>query len=115
MNSTSRASPRSLARVTGGVALSFFAVNSVMVGYIMWRSGLVPRAVGASLVLSGIGWMTFFVLPVAAMLIPYNVIIGALGEAVVILWLVVMGARTPLDKSIALVPTDATLVRRNPG
>ncbi|MBV9897855.1 MAG: DUF4386 domain-containing protein [Chloroflexi bacterium] len=114
MNSTSRASPRSLARVTGGVALSFFAVNSVMVGYIMWRSGLVPRAVGASLVLSGIGWMTFFVLPVAAMLIPYNVIIGALGEAVVILWLVVMGASTPLDKSIALVPTDATLVRRNP-
>ena len=71
-----------------------FGLYSVLLGYVMWRPRLVPRPVGASLVLSGLGWLTFLVPPVAAMLLPGNVLVGALGEAVVILWLLVMGVNS---------------------
>ena len=81
--------------LTYNVALAFFGLYSVLIGYIMWRSSLVPRAVGVCLVLSGVGWLTYFVPPVAAQLLPYNLIVGLSGEAAIILWLLVVGLNAP--------------------
>jgi len=77
--------------LTYNVALAFFGLYSLLLGYLMVRSSLVPRAVGVCIMFSGLGWLTFFVPLVAAMLLPYNLIIGLSGEAVIILWLLVMG------------------------
>jgi uncharacterized protein DUF4386 len=83
------------------VALALFGVYSVLLGYVMARSSLVPRAVGASMMLSGLAWLTFSVPPGAAMLIPYNVSIGVFGEAVVIVWLLVMGVYAPRRQAMS--------------
>ena len=70
-------------------ALAFFGLYSVLLGYLMIRSSLVPRAVGACLVVSG----------VAAMLLPYNLTVGLSGEAVIILWLLVIGVNAQPARS----------------
>lgn len=47
------------------------------------------------MIIPGLGWLTFVVAPVAAMLLPHNLIIALSGEAVIILWLLVMGVHVP--------------------
>ena len=74
-------------------------IYSVLIGCIMWRSSLVPRAVGVCLVVSGLGWLTFCVPPIAALLLPYNLSVGLAGEATIMLWLLIMGVSAPNTSS----------------
>jgi NADPH:quinone reductase-like Zn-dependent oxidoreductase len=57
--------------------------------------------------ISGLGWLTFFVPPVAAALLPNNLIIGLSGEAVIILWLLARGVNASQSGSVIATTTGS--------
>jgi hypothetical protein len=69
----------------------FFGLHLLLVGYLILRSAFLPRAVGALLVLGGLGHLTFLSASLTNDLYPYNFIAGFLGEGSLTLWLLVMG------------------------
>ena len=88
----------------GGIFMVFYGVASIVLGYLMYRSGYLPKPLGALLVLGGIGFVTRnFVLVLApahassALLLP--TIIAMLLLA---LWLLVRGVDVPKWEEKAL-------------
>jgi hypothetical protein len=93
-------------------AIVSFGPWLVPAGYLVYRSGFFPKALGILVMLAGIGIMSegfqFFLLPdheVAA--IPGN-ILGVLGEFVFCGWLLVMGAKDPEPKDKGETPSERT-------
>lgn len=79
------------------VGLACFGIYCLLTGWLAFRSGLVPRAIGALLGVAGIGWLTGSLLsfldpPLAAQLNLYLLLPGILGESALILWLLIKGA-----------------------
>lgn len=73
------------------VALVFFAMYCLLIGVLILQSTFLPRLLGALMVLAGAGWLTFLYEPLADRLSPYIQGVGALAEALLMLWLLVMG------------------------
>ena len=71
------------------IALAFFGCYDLLLGYLAFQSTFLPRPIGVLLGLAGLGWLTFFVPPIATHLLPYNVFAGLIGEGLTILWLLV--------------------------
>ncbi|HYB95814.1 MAG TPA: DUF4386 domain-containing protein [Vicinamibacterales bacterium] len=71
--------------------LPFFGVYCLLIGYLVYRSTYLPRFLGVLMMCGGIGWLTFAVPALAAMLTPYNFAPGIIAEGVLTLWLVVKG------------------------
>jgi len=69
----------------------FFGLHLLLVGYLILKSTLLPRGVGALLVLGGLGHLTFLSPDLTTGLYPYNLVAGFLGEGSLTLWLLVMG------------------------
>ena len=76
------------------VALVFFAMYDVLIGYLILRSTFLPRFLGALMVLAGLGWLTFLYEPLADHLSPYIQVLGIIAEVLLMLWLLVMGLNT---------------------
>ncbi len=79
-----------------GISLAFFGFFSVLLGYLIYRSGLVPRTLGVLMAVAGLCYLTnsfsVFVAPTfAARLFPYILLPCLLAELSLALWLVVMG------------------------
>ena len=75
------------------LALVFFGLFLVVIGYLVTRSAFAPRWLGIWLALAGLAWCTF-VLPGA----PYAarvvlMVLGGLSEVTLLLWLVVLALR----------------------
>jgi hypothetical protein len=75
-------------------AMVFHGVFCILVGYLIWRSSLLPRILGVLIALGGLAWLTYPLTPFANYLSPWNVICGLAGEASVFLWLLVMSVNT---------------------
>jgi hypothetical protein len=73
------------------IAIGFHGIYCLLIGFLIFRSSLLPRILGALVVFAGIVWLTFFSTPLADYLSPYNLACGLLGEAVLMLWLLVKG------------------------
>ena len=71
--------------------LAFFGVYCLLIGYLVYRSTYLPRAIGALMMFGGLGWLTFALPSLAAALNPYNFAPGILAEGVLTLWLVIAG------------------------
>lgn len=71
--------------------LAFFGVYCLLIGMLIIRSTLLPRFLGALMVLGGVGWLTFLSPSLAHTLAPYNLAPGLIGEGVLTLWLLVRG------------------------
>jgi ABC-type transport system involved in multi-copper enzyme maturation permease subunit len=71
------------------IALAFFGCYDLLLGYLAFKSTFLPRPIGVLLGIAGLGWLTFFVPPIATHLLPYNVFAGLIGEGLTILWLLV--------------------------
>ncbi|MBV8206390.1 MAG: DUF4386 domain-containing protein [Acidobacteria bacterium] len=72
--------------------LVFFGLWCALTGVLIMRSRFMPRILGALLTISGIGWMTYLVPPVAVHLfIPYLAAASAIGEIPLLLWLLIAG------------------------
>ena len=71
--------------------LAFFGCYCILIGYLIYRSRLLPRALGVLLALGGVSWLTFGWPPLARSLSPYNYAPGILAEGVLTIWLLAFG------------------------
>jgi len=74
-----------------GIALVFFGFHCLLIGYLIFRSVVLPRLLGILMAFAGFGWLTFLWPPLANRLQPYVLLPGILGEGSLTLWLLVMG------------------------
>jgi hypothetical protein len=72
-------------------ALAFFGCYCLLIGYLVYRSVFLPRALGVLMAIGGIGWLTFLWAPLASALYPYVLAPGILGEGALTLWLLAFG------------------------
>lgn len=73
------------------VFLAFFGFWLIPTGYLIFRSGFLPRIIGVLLVVDGLGWSTFVSPSLGSSLFPLVVAGSGLGEIPLILWLLVRG------------------------
>jgi len=73
------------------VAIVFSGCYCLLIGYLVFRSTFLPRILGLLMAFAGLGWLTYLSTPLANYLSPYNLGFGVLGEALVMLWLLVIG------------------------
>ena len=71
------------------IALAFFGCYDLLIGYLAFKSTFLPRPIGVLMGIAGLGWLTFFIPPIATHLLPYNLAAGLIGEGSIILWLLV--------------------------
>src|SRR3977135_2664514 len=73
------------------IALVFFGFYALLTGYLIVRSTFLPRILGVLSILGGLGWMSFLYQPLGYRLFPYVALVGLLGAAALILWLLIFG------------------------
>jgi hypothetical protein len=74
-----------------GICLVFFAFYDLLIGYLIFRSAFLPRALGVLVAFAGLGWMSFLSPLLANHFTPYILVLGFLAELALCLWLLVMG------------------------
>jgi hypothetical protein len=85
------------------VGMVFFGLQIASVGYLILRSGLVPRIIGGVLVAGGLSYIitsfaTFVAPEVGARLSPLVIPIAIVGEGSLTLWLLFKGVSVPLSR-----------------
>lgn len=73
-----------------GIALVFFGLYGVVTGYLTFKSTFLPRILGVLLMIAGLSWMTFLS-PQFATKYFYVILPCAVGERLLVLWLLVKG------------------------
>jgi hypothetical protein len=86
------------------IGLGFHGFYWILIGYLIFRSTFLPRILGPLMAIAGLCWLTFLVPPLASHLSPYNLASALLVEALVMLWLLVMGVNVQRwkDRAIAV-------------
>ena len=79
----------------------FHGLFCLLIGYLIFRSTFLPRILAALMAFAGLGWLTYLSPQLAINLSPYNVALGLLGEALVMLWLLVIGLNAQKWKELA--------------
>ena len=79
----------------GGVALVFFGVFQLALGWLIYRSTFLPRAIGVVVAVAGLGWLTYLYPPLAAFLATPLAVLGFAAEFSLMLWLLIAGAAGP--------------------
>jgi Domain of unknown function (DUF4386) len=75
--------------------LVFFGFYCLLIGYLIFKSTLLPRFLGVLMAIAGLGWLTFLSAQLANHLSPYTMVSGLLGEGSLTLWLLVAGVNAP--------------------
>jgi len=76
---------------TFSLSLVLFGLYDLLLGYLIYRSTFLPRALGVLLMVAGAGWLSFLWPPLATALTSYVLPFGALAEILLMLWLLVRG------------------------
>jgi hypothetical protein len=89
----------------------FFGLHCLLVGYLIVRSTFLPRIVGALMIFAGIGWLTQSLANLLApefgrSLQPMIMAPGAIGEATLTLWLLIVGVNVARWKASAVAAAD---------
>ena len=87
--------------------LVFFGFYCLLIGYLVFRSSFMPRALGALMAFGGLGWLTFLSPPLAEYLSPYSLVTGIIAEGALTLWLLVKGVNVPRWKEQASAAGNA--------
>ena len=74
------------------LALAFFGLFLVFLGYLVLRSALIPRAIGVVLIVGGAASCVLWLPFVPAALTP-AFLLGGVAELVLLLWLLIVGVR----------------------
>lgn len=78
----------------GPISLVFSAFFQLLNGYLMFRSGFLPRVFGVLFALAGFGWLVYLAPPLSDRLMTVLEVLGFLGEVPLMLWLLVMGVNS---------------------
>jgi hypothetical protein len=73
------------------IAMVFFGLNTLVTGYLVFRSTFLPRALGVVSVVGGLGWLLYLYEPLARRLESWIVGTAVLGALAMVLWLLVKG------------------------
>jgi hypothetical protein len=73
------------------IGMAFHGLYCLLIGYLIFRSTFLPRILGALMAFAGLVWLIYLSPPLANSISPYNTAFGLLGEALPMLWLLVMG------------------------
>lgn len=84
-----------LSRQSELLALVFFGLFLVCLGYLVLRSALIPRAIGIWLMAGGLAWC-IVVLPAPAAVLGAVIVIAGASELALMLWLLVRGTQPRL-------------------
>ena len=90
-----------LGEQAGHVALVFAGGFQLFFGYLIYRSGFLPRAIGVLIAVAGVGWLTFLYAPLASALITYSEVLGFAAEASLMLWLLIFGVNAQRWNAVA--------------
>jgi hypothetical protein len=71
--------------------LALFGCYCILIGYLIYVSTFVPRALGVLLAMGGVSWLTFGWPPLARSLSPFNYVPGILAEGLLTIWLLAVG------------------------
>ena len=72
-------------------ALAFFGISTPLNGYLIFRSRFLPRWLGVLSMIAGLGWLTFLYPPLGYRVFPFIALLGLIGAAATIFWLLVFG------------------------
>ncbi len=72
-------------------ALAFFGFSTLLMGYLILRSTYLPRWLGVIGMIAGAGWLTFIYPPLGYRVFMIAALIGLVGAAAKIFWLLVFG------------------------
>jgi len=73
------------------IALAFFGFSSLLQGWLIYRSGFLPRWLGVIGIVGGLGWLTFLSPPLGMRLFLYLALYALIGSALMIGWLLTVG------------------------
>ena len=74
-----------------GIALAFFGFESLLQGYLVFRSTFLPRILGVLAAIAGLGWLTFLSPALGNRVFFYVAAFGLLVSVAMIVWLLVFG------------------------
>ena len=74
-----------------GMALAFFGFSTFLNGYLIFKSGFLPRFLGVISMVGGLGWLTFLYPSLGYQVAPYILLVGIVGGLSQILWLLIKG------------------------
>jgi len=93
------------------IAGVFFGIYCVMIGCLAFRSGFVPRTLGALMAVGGLGYLidsfAFFLSPALSASLPGLSMLGGIAELVLSLWLVAVGVDASRWAQINRAPAAA--------
>ena len=84
------------------MAVTFFGFSALLNGFLIFRSGFLPRFLGILSIIGGLGWLTFLYPPFGYQLNLYILVIAFIGSISQILWLLIKGVDTEQWKKRAL-------------
>jgi hypothetical protein len=72
--------------------LAVFGVYCMLIGYLITQAPAMPKLLGVAMMIGGVSWLTFGVVPIAHALLPFNYAPGILAEGALTVWLLAKGA-----------------------
>jgi hypothetical protein len=73
------------------IALAFFGFASALQGWLIYKSGFLPRWLGVLAFIGGVGWLTFLSPPLGMSLFMYLAVFALIGVLATIIWLLTIG------------------------
>ena len=73
------------------IALAFFGFSTLLQGWLIYKSGFLPRWLGVIGMIGGLGWLTFLSPPLGMRLFMYVALYALIGLAATIGWLLTVG------------------------
>ena len=74
-----------------GIALVFFGFSTVVQGWLIYKSGFLPRWLGVIGMIGGLGWLTFLSPPLGMRLFQYVALYALIGLLATIVYLLTVG------------------------
>jgi Domain of unknown function (DUF4386) len=87
-------------------AVAFFGISILLNGYLIFRSTFLPRWLGALMMFSALGWLTYFYPPLGSRMFMFAALVSLSNAALMIFWLLVKGVNEERWKQQAARTSD---------